>query len=245
MHYSFVHSRVMDGPTFFDAVLTKRGVNPTSLAAAIKRPTAQSGFDRFRKGLIRQPKRSDALERAAKFLGVDVLAFYDKGLAEREWARISGDQPQSDAPTEIPLDANPDYPAIRRVRFKLSAGASGFGVEYLQGEGAPIVFQREWFTSRGYKPARLFAVRVANGSMEPGLYDGDTVVVNTDDTQPKDGAVFAVNYEGELVVKRLLRDAGQWWLASDNPNQAAYPRKVCDERSIILGRIVHKQTERI
>jgi hypothetical protein len=28
------------------------------------------------------------------------------------------------------------------VRFKLSAGACGFGVEYLDEEGAPIVFRR-------------------------------------------------------------------------------------------------------
>lgn len=151
----------------------------------------------------------------------------------------------AEAPKAIPLDANPDYPAIRRVRFKLSAGASGFGVEYTDEDAAPIVFQREWFASHGYNPKKLFAVRVANGSMEPGLYHGDTVVVNTEDTHLADGVVFAVNYEGELVIKRLVRDAGQWWLSSDNPNQAAYPRKVCDAGSVILGRIVHKQSERI
>jgi len=81
--------------------------------------------------------------------------------------------------------------------------------------------------------------------MEPGLYDGDTVVVNTQSATPKDGTVFAVNYEGEMVIKRLIRDAGQWWLASDNPDQRRYPRKVCDENSIIIGEIVHKQSERI
>jgi phage repressor protein C with HTH and peptisase S24 domain len=65
--------------------------------------------------------------------------------------------------------------------------------------------------------------------MEPGLYDGDTVVVNTEQVTPKDGVVFAVNYEGELVIKRLMRDAGQWWLRSDNADQRRYPRKTCGE----------------
>ena len=81
--------------------------------------------------------------------------------------------------------------------------------------------------------------------MEPGLYHGDTVVVNTADTEPKDGKVFAVNYEGELVVKRLVRDAGQWWLRSDNPDQRRYPPKVCGEGVFVLGRIVHKQSEQL
>lgn len=161
------------------------------------------------------------------------------------WLATGEGPMRADAAVLIDLDGNPDYPAIRRVRFKLSAGASGFGIEYSDEDAAPIVFQRAWFERHGYKPANLFAVRVANGSMEPGLYDGDTVVVDTADTKPLDGAVFAVNYEGELVIKRLVRDAGQWWLSSDNPNQAAYPRKVCDAGSIIIGRIVHKQSERI
>lgn len=145
----------------------------------------------------------------------------------------------------IDLDDNPQYPMIRRVQFKLSAGASGFGIEYDDGDGAPIVFQKSWFQSRGFNPAKLFATKVLNGSMETGLYSGDTVVVNTESTGPKDGIVFAVNFEGELVIKRLVRDAGQWWLCSDNPDQRRYPRKLCDENVHIVGEIVHKQSERI
>lgn len=145
----------------------------------------------------------------------------------------------------IDLDDNPDFPAVRRVKFKLSAGASGFAVDYQDQDGAPIVFRRTWLANKGLKAEKLFAVSVANGSMEPGLYDGDTVVVNTDATTPKDGVVFAVNYEGEMVIKRLVRDAGQWWLASDNPDARRYPRKLCDEHCAIIGEIVHKQSERI
>ena len=153
--------------------------------------------------------------------------------------------PQISKSIAIPLEGNPDFPAIRRVRFKLSAGAHGFGVEYRDEDGSPLVFQRRWFESRGLVPDRLFAVKVANGSMEPGLFDGDTVIVNTDKTTPVDGTAFAVNYEGEMVVKRLVRDAGQWWLSSDNPDQRRYPRKICDEHCVLIGEIIQKQSERI
>lgn len=145
----------------------------------------------------------------------------------------------------IDLENNPDYPAIRRVRFKLSAGASGFGVDYADDLGPPIVFQKDWYSSKGLVPEKLFATKVINGSMEPGLFDGDTVVVNTAQTEPRDGVVFAVNYEGEMVIKRLMRDDGQWWLTSDNPDQRRYPRKVCHEGVRLIGEIVHKQSERI
>ncbi|WP_192888379.1 LexA family transcriptional regulator [Paracidovorax avenae] len=148
-------------------------------------------------------------------------------------------------PPVINLENNPDYPAVRRVAFKLSAGASGFGIEYHDEEGAPIVFQRQWYEGRGLRPEKLFAVRVGNNSMQPGLHDGDTVIVNTEVDTPKDGVVFAINYEGELVIKRLMRDGGQWWLTSDNPDQTRYPRKVCHEGVKLVGEIVHKQSERI
>ena len=82
--------------------------------------------------------------------------------------------------------------------------------------------------------------------MEPTLFDDDVVVVNTEDTEPKDGEVFAINYEGEPVIKRLVRDASTWWLSSDNPDQRRYPRKECmDPHCIIVGRVVHRQSERI
>jgi phage repressor protein C with HTH and peptisase S24 domain len=82
--------------------------------------------------------------------------------------------------------------------------------------------------------------------METNLHEGDMVVVNTADTEPKDGEVFAVNYEGEPVIKRLARDRGTWWLASDNQDKGRYPNKECVEGScIIVGRVIHKQSERI
>lgn len=210
---------------------------------------------------VKPPSINGWLNGKAKFLrGENLLAAARALQVSQEWlATGKGSmRPAADADASlrhanidhasaaIDLRDNADYPAVRRVRFKLSAGASGFAVEYLDDvEDAPIVFRRQWFEHNGYRPEQLFATKIANGSMEPGLYDGDTVVVNTAQTTARDGIVFAVNYEGELVVKRLVRDAGQWWLSSDNPDQRRYPRKVCDENVFLVGEIVHKQSERI
>jgi len=147
---------------------------------------------------------------------------------------------------EIELEDNKDYPAVRRVSLKLSAGHTGFAIEYDIQDKTPLVFAKEWFVRNGYKPEKLLAVKVSGESMQPSLYDGDTVTINTAETKPVDGEVFAVNYEGELLIKRLVRDAGTWWISSDNSDQKRYPRKECSgDGCLILGRIVHKQSERI
>ena len=109
-----------------------------------------------------------------------------------------------------------------------------------------MVFGKEWFTRNRYRPEKLLAVKVKGESMQPSLYDGDTVTINTADIQPADGEVFAVNYEGELLVKRLIRDAGIWWITSDNSDQRKFPRKECTgDGCLLIGKIVHKQSERI
>jgi len=170
-----------------------------------------------------------------------LVAAAERGINVR-WLR-HGVGAMMEPKVSMALDNNPDYPAVRLVQFKLSAGISGFAVEPLEGEDdAIIVFRRDWYERNGYKPEKLFAAKVANDSMEPGLRDGDLVVVNTERTSLRDGVVFAVNYEGELVIKRLIRDAGQWWLHSDNPNQTQYPRKLCHEDTFLLGEVIYKQS---
>lgn len=134
---------------------------------------------------------------------------------------------------------------IRRALFKLSAGASGYEVEYENGESRPIYMDKSWFELRGFRPEKLLAVKVTGRSMEPSLYEDDLVVINTEDIALKDSEVFAANYEGELVIKRLKRDGGQWYLASDNPNKNHFGDKLCDEGCGLIGRIVYRQTERI
>jgi phage repressor protein C with HTH and peptisase S24 domain len=146
---------------------------------------------------------------------------------------------------EISLEENPDYPAIKRVKIKISAGVTGFGVEPLDDDHAPIVFSKSWYVSNGYLPDALFAIKVAGASMEPGLYDGDWVVINTGDVEPRDGVAFALNYDGEVVIKRLFRTDGVWIAASDNQDKRIYRDRPMNGETFVIGRVVHKQSERI
>jgi phage repressor protein C with HTH and peptisase S24 domain len=169
------------------------------------------------------------------------------GISHKWLATGKGEMHQ--LPTEkqlIDLDNNPDFPAIRRARIKAQAGVTGYAVEYMsEDDGPPIVFRKDWFDMNGYHPDKMLALRVSGVSMVPSLQPEDLIVVNTEQTNPKDGVAFVVAYEGEIVVKRLVRDAGQWWLSSDNPDQRRYPRKVCDDSTQLVGEVVYRQTEHI
>lgn len=147
---------------------------------------------------------------------------------------------------EIDLENNPDFPAVKKVNIRVSAGITGFGIDPCTGDDSLIVFRADWYQSRRLKPENLLALKVSGASMEPNLYDGDVVVMNKADTTLKDGEVFVFNLDGEVVIKRAVRDGGQWWLDSDNQDKTRFTRKACpDGICIPLGKVIHRQTERI
>ncbi|WP_429497297.1 XRE family transcriptional regulator [Robbsia andropogonis] len=161
------------------------------------------------------------------------------------WLSTGRGSMKADKPEEIDLEGNPNYPAIRRVRLRLSAGISGYAADPVLEDHAPLVFSRGWYDRNGYKPEKLIAVEVTGASMEPGLYGGDWVVVNLADVTAKDGDVFAINFEGEATIKRLFRDPQGWIAASDNPDKRLFRDRLLTDRCFIVGKIVHKQSERI
>lgn len=203
-----------------------------------------SGVDRGTISALenRDSSKSDHFYAIAKAMGITVEHLT---IPPDQWDLLSGTK-RAIKNEEIDLVDNEDYPAIKRVNLKLSAGISGFSIDYDIEDKTPIVMRKEWFESRGYKPNKLLAVEVKGESMQNGLFDGDTVVINTADTKPIDGEVFAINYEGEMLIKRMVRDSGIWWLSSDNTDQRKFPRKECSgDMCLVVGRIVHKQSERI
>lgn len=153
-------------------------------------------------------------------------------------------------PEAMPVSvASPDSPTRTKIlkvsELKLSAGITGFQVQVDRREGGTWEVPTRWVEKNGLNPGRLVAVDVKGESMEPSLYDGDLVVIDTSDTAPVNGLVYAVNYEGEAVIKRLVRDGGQWWLHSDNQSPR-FPRRMCKgDECIIVGRVIRRETEQI
>lgn len=185
----------------------------------------------------------DAARRLGKFLGVDAV-WLESGEGAPETAEDTGSKDERQGDTLERAAGN--FVRIKMVELRLSAGISGFQTDPAYDHGSTLPVDPDWVRQNNFVPERLVAIRVKGESMETTLFHGDLIVVNTADTRPVDGAVFAVNYEGEAVVKRLARDAGDWWLTSDNPDQRKYHRKICrGEACILVGRVVHRQSNRI
>lgn len=141
---------------------------------------------------------------------------------------------------------DPSLTQIMKVKLKVQAGITGFQVEPEHYDGETQAVPTKWILKEGLSRDALIAITVRGESMEPALYDGDVIVVNTTDKQLVSGSVYVVNYEGEAVVKRMQRDAGQWWLTSDNFDQRKYHRQLCKgAECIVIGRVVRKESTHI
>lgn len=131
---------------------------------------------------------------------------------------------------------------ITRIDVKLSAG-NGRETWHIE-EREPLPFQADYIRTLDSKPKNLVAAKVKGDSMEPRLFDKDTVVVDTADQRvPANGGVFALVYAGELLVKRLFRlpDGG---LKVVSDNHARYepvtvgPDQI--EHVSIIGRVKYR-----
>jgi transcriptional regulator with XRE-family HTH domain len=141
------------------------------------------------------------------------------------------------------LDAHPGVLRIKCIAMPAQAGCDGFALPLCEEEGPPVYLPMEFARVNGYRADKLVAIHVRGRSMEPSLYDGDIVAINMADAEPKDDVVFVVGYEGQVSIKRLRRDAGQWFLYSDNVDQRRYSPKLCTEDVCIYGRVIFRQTE--
>lgn len=211
----------------------ERGLTLNELAARIESDVGN--LSRLERGI--QGYSDVMLNKLAEALAVPVAAFFvDKAV---------DDLPGS-MRVRVAEDGDGEFVQIPMVTLRLQAGMTGFQTEPDRRDGGTVGMRTSWIQRSGYHPGSLIAIRVKGASMEPSLYEDDIVVINTSDKKPVDGVVFAVNYEGEAVVKRMVRDAGMWWLASDNPDQKKYGRKSCrGDECLIIGRVVLKESTNI
>lgn len=131
---------------------------------------------------------------------------------------------------------------VTRIDVELSAG-NGKETWHIE-EKEPLPFQADYIRRLDAKPKNLVAVKVNGDSMEPRLFDDDTVIVDRADTRvPANGGVFALVYAGELLVKRLFRlPDGGLKVVSDNHERYEPIQVVSDqvEHINVIGRVKYR-----
>jgi DNA polymerase V len=91
------------------------------------------------------------------------------------------------------------------------------------------------------QPAATFFARARGDSMiGAGIHDGDLLVVDRSLTA-EDGKVVVVSINGELTVKRMRREKGSTWLASENPDYPSIEFQEQDEAHLwgVVTSVIH------
>ncbi|MDR2076022.1 MAG: helix-turn-helix domain-containing protein [Desulfovibrio sp.] len=110
--------------------------------------------------------------------------------------------------------AREDAVLIPKVAARLCAGGGSFEAEAVP--VAEYLFPRQWLARMG-SPAALVFMDVVGDSMEPGIRDGDMVLVDQSRTAISPHAVQAVAVLDAIYLKRVERRGDGILLHPDNP----------------------------
>ena len=88
------------------------------------------------------------------------------------------------------------------------------------------------------RPAATFFVKASGSSMTgAGIHSGDILIVDRSET-PRNRSIIIAVLNGELAVKRLIREGGRVCLVSENPDYS--PIEVKSEMDFeVWGVVVH------
>ncbi|GLR63935.1 XRE family transcriptional regulator [Marinospirillum insulare] len=142
---------------------------------------------------------------------------------------------------EDELAVNPAEP--RQEFISLLSASSEPGTNHFKSHNE-IPFHRDWLSKMGVKPVNLRATYAVGNSMYPSIADGDVLLVNICDQQPKSGKVYALyRPDNSISIKRLNEKlTGGWIISNDNPNKHSHPDEECDDSILntlpIAGRVV-------
>jgi repressor LexA len=143
--------------------------------------------------------------------------------------------------SEATLGAPPDRPSGFRIR-KLDVAASAGPGALVDGE---IVLGTDTLDpglarKLGLRDGQAAIIRVRGSSMEPGLFDGDHIVVDTADRTPRaKGGVYVIRIDDAVMVKRVALLRGALVATSDNPVAERVPPGAI----AVIGRVVWQMRE--
>lgn len=207
------------------AKLKDIGLNETELSRRCGVP--QPTINRILSGESASPRKT-TLEPIARALGVTP-----------EWLLFGGDKP-SELPQDSPSEK--DYALIPQFTATKSAG-SGYLNDHVE-IGGSLAFPREWLRRMGLKEKDLKVSHNIGEDNWPTLADGEVILIDESQVEPRDGKMYALlNADGDIVVRRMVREfTGGWLIRSDNLDKTRYPDQsvTSDGLSMIrfVGRVV-------
>ncbi|WP_229825921.1 S24 family peptidase [Gemmobacter nanjingensis] len=162
------------------------------------------------------------------------------------WELYFGPPREVAAVEQVTLDGA-DYAHIPLHDAMLAAGAGAFnGTETVVDS---LAFRREWLQRIGVSASTARLARVQGDSMQPSLWHGDMILIDTRTNEPpvrdrdqrdqRRSPIYALIDNGEARVKRIERPSpDQMLLISDNTDYPPELRQGTDLKAItIIGKV--------
>jgi len=195
-----------------------------------------SAFRKWLNGLA-EPRR-DRLVALAEAAGVNVSWLAQGEGVEPDLLRLASRARSSQSP-ELGGSLNPAQFLVLPTRSE--AAAAGSGNPPAKGPTEFIGFRHDWLRMTfGREPGDLSLEVAVGESMEPGIRNGDLLLVDTTDQSFRNFGIYVIEVRGERLVKRVQRKFdGSLILISDNGLYQAesIPAELATEVQVV-GRVI-------
>lgn len=206
----------MDPKDLLNELMTRKGVNPNSLAEALKLKTLQSQLFRFLSGETKEPRRA-TLKPVADFFGVNIEAFYNPSLADEVMDRINSGAPIG-SKTEAHTGSQVHTVAPSKFKFVwvVGRGSGGNLPERIWTDGDyPVNASCEYAEVASPDP-HAFITEVTGDSMIPRYNPSEYALVEPGTEPEIEDDVLVRLSTGHTMIKRLLSKRGGYRLGSYN-----------------------------
>lgn len=188
------------------------------------------------------PPKADHLRAIAAYSKINLnWLLTGEGSMRPELVLVGGYDPASGGPSSRACESLADYSQFVYVPvydIEVEGGPGALnGHEHILEE---VAFRTDWVKEKVFDPQKLVIVKVVGDSMAPTLLGGDKVMLDTRVTKALENAIYAIQTDGLVRIKRLTRKIdGSFVISSDNP---AYPSEFVPaaeaDRLRIIGRAV-------
>jgi transcriptional regulator with XRE-family HTH domain len=182
--------------------MAKKGMTQADLAQAIG--VSRQAVQKWTSGAS-DPKGTN-LAKLCEFFGTSADCLKDPQAAGSSVGVYAAGDPIPEGYVEVP-EFNIDF----------GAGAQNPPTWEVCQNPKQALYRIEFFQRLQIRPDQCRRIKVVGDSMEPTLYNGDTVLIVERNERLVDGAIYAFSLRDDLMIKRLYRRAdGSFVIHSDN-----------------------------
>lgn len=184
----------------------------------------QQSINAIESGVTSQPRKLNALAEALQVSPL-WLQFGVTTAAEPSSAYIIGDSKYAFIP------------------FYKGEGMDGAAWNQHAEVAGGQAYRRDWLEQKKLDPLACVVVEAIGDSMQPTIFHGDILLINTLEQRITSGQVYAFNTPDGVQVKRLFKGLdGRVRVVSDNSDKISHPddHLAPGMESEIIGRVVHR-----